>query len=342
MMSVSPFLPLTIDYPVINPNGQNQTIVSSSPSKIDTLSVSTQSIQTSNGSTIQTPILVEHYPTNEKVVLSPSECRYYPKYLISKNQDLNYPEIVDIVAEKRKSSIQLSIVFRLGQMEKKIRPTMQKETFVVYVNGTTQPYKAQYHRHMETVIVASYILPPMMEEQFTISVYANKSRVWYKNLIVCQKNPSPHPHELTICAICSPFNPIPLIETWLAYYQVHKVPHIVLYVIQDYPELRVHFSQLIKEGKLEIVDFQFTMVRHHGEPIIYNIQEVQINSCYRRFRSETKMIMLFDLDEFVVPIHNPNSLIESIYFGYNEKPEYKKLHEVAVPFESQLILVDAI
>ena len=184
------------------------------------------------------------------------------------------------------------------------------QNYKLHYDGNTYNNQKVTYNFFEYVQVTSFSLPLSFRPSVQLSIEDAKYNLEY-NVETSILHPPIHRNKLGVCAYVSDYNTVDEVKSWLAYYKMVGVDHVMLYTALKLSSLKHALSKYIDSGFLRWYGFYWPLNKYH-KFIQRSIQRAQVNSCYYRHRHEFEYLLMVDVDEYLLSKSNPFNISKSI------------------------------
>ena len=224
-------------------------------------------------------------------------------------KNYNQPLLVDCIAVAMNNSLQVYGIVSYLNLPKKTDYKIHQD-YTLHYQGNTYNNQMVTYNYFEYVQVTSFSLPLSFRPSVQLSIQDAKYNLEY-NVETSILHPLTRRYKLGVCAYVSNYNKLDEVKSWLAYYKMVGVDHVMLYTALELNKIKKGLSKYINSGFLRWYGFYWPLNRRH-KFIQRSIQRAQVNSCYYRHRHEFEYLLMVDVDEYLLSKSNPFNISKSI------------------------------
>lgn len=235
--------------------------------------------------------------------------------LLQNQKNYKQPLLVDCIAVSMNNSLQVyGIVSFLN-----LRPEAEyriHQNYKLYYNDNKYNNQMVTYNFFQYVQVTSFSIPLSVRPSIQLSIVDDKYNLMYK-VETSVLHPPTHRKKLGVCAYVSNYNTINEVKSWVAYYKMVGVDHVILYTAIELRNMKQALSKYIDSGFLRWYGFYWPLNRYY-KSYQRSIQRAQINSCYYRHRHEFEYLLMVDVDEYLLSEYNPFNISKSIESSFTD------------------------
>lgn len=125
---------------------------------------------------------------------------------------------------------------------------------------------------------------------------------------------SGYKYELSICAMFQ--NEAPYLKEWIEFHRLIGVKHFWLYNNNSSDNYLEVLKPYIRKGTVELIDWPSPQEKDWTP-----YQNMAYADCMTRSLGKSKWVAAIDIDEFIVPVHNENEVIETLRSIEKNRPD---------------------